>query len=229
MVMAVALVAVAVFAFPDMRVPSRGLTAPLTARRWDLPAWIGRRRYIRARAHRGLVGDLPDVLEMIARSLRGGTNLRGALADAMKHDSPAAHSLRPVMLRINAGDRLGEALDAWASRIDDPAADLVRAVLRLGDETGTAVASSLEQAATSLRDRAALTAEIQALSSQARLSSMVIGFAPLAFLAVSAIVDPASAAVLVTTRFGLACLALGLGLDVIGVRWMRRIGAGVAQ
>ena len=229
MLMSIVLVVVGVFALPDMRAPSRRFTIPALSRRWDLDTWIGRRSYIRARAHRRLVEDLPDVLEMIARSLRGGANLRGALADATEHDSPAAQSLRPVMSRVNAGDRLGEALDAWASRVDDPNADLARAVLRLGDATGAAVASSLEQAATSLRDRAALTAEIQALSSQARLSSIVIGFAPLAFLAVSATVDPASAAVLITTRFGLVCLAFGLVLDAIGVRWMRRIGAGVAQ
>ena len=113
--MSIVLVVVGVFALPDMRAPSRRFTIPALSRRWDLDTWIGRRSYIRARAHRRLVEDLPDVLEMIARSLRGGANLRGALADATEHDSPAAQSLRPVMSRVNAGDRLGEALDAWAS------------------------------------------------------------------------------------------------------------------
>jgi tight adherence protein B len=166
---------------------------------------------------------------MIARSLRGGANLRGALADATAHDTPAARSLRSVTSRVGAGERLGDALDAWAGRLEDPDADLARAVLRLGDATGAPVAGSLEQAATSLRDRAALAAEIQALSSQARLSAIVIGVAPLAFLTVSAAVDPTSAAFLVTTRFGLVCLVAGLGLDAIGVRWMRRLGLGVAR
>lgn len=223
------LVGVAVVAWPDLRPPIRRLVPPSQSPESKLVPWISRRSYGRARARRRLIGDLPDVLEMIARSLRGGANLGGALADATEHDTPAAQSLRSVISRVDAGDRFGDALDAWASDIDDQNADLARAVLRLGDATGAAVAGSLEQAATSLRDRAALAAEIQALSSQARLSAIVIGLAPLAFLAVSAAVDPASAALLVTTKFGLICFGLGLGLDAIGIRWMRRLGVGVAQ
>ncbi len=229
MLTAFILVGLATVAWPDLRPPGRPLVAAARSPRWNFAAWISRCSYVRARAHRRLIGELPEVLELIARSLRGGANLRGALADVTDQDTPAARSLRSVLLRVEAGDRLGDALDAWAARLDDPNADLARAVLRLGDATGAAVAGSLEQAATSLRDRAALAAEIQALSSQARLSAIVIGVAPLAFLALSAAVDPSSAAVLVTTRFGLACLVLGLGLDAIGVGWMRRLGLGVAQ
>ncbi len=165
----------------------------------------------------------------MARSLRGGSNLRGALAEVSVHDSAAARSLRTVSRRVDAGDRLGVALDVWAAGLGDADADLARAVLRLGDDAGAAVAGSLEQAAASLRDRAGLRSEIVALSSQSRLSAVVVGMAPLAFLGVSVVADPDSATLLVTTEFGVLCLFLGLALDATGVLWMRRIGQSIAR
>jgi len=230
MLMAGALAVLIVIAIgPDLRTPPRHPLRPITRPGRGIGPLLAGTGRARERERRRVVAGLPDTLELVARALRSGANLRGALADATEPDTPAARSLRTVIARLDAGDRLGPALDAWSATIDDVDVVLARAVLRLGDTTGAAVAGSLEHAATSLRDRAALSAEIAALSSQARLSAMVIGLAPLAFLTVSVVVDPDAGALLLTTDFGLLCLLGGLGLDAIGVRWMRRIGVSVTR
>ena len=77
-------------------------------------------------------------------------------------------------------------------------------------------ADALDGLATSLRDRLAVAAEARALSSQARMSAVVVGGAPLAYIAWSALVDPHALHVLTGTLFGRVCLLLGLGLEALG-------------
>jgi len=66
-------------------------------------------------------------------------------------------------------------------------------------------------------------AEARALSSQARLSALVVGGAPVAYLIFSAVVDPSSVDVLLATDAGRVCLVLGLGCEALAALWMRRI------
>ena len=55
------------------------------------------------------------------------------------------------------------------------------------------------------------------------MSALVVGAAPVAYLAFSTAVDPTSTAALVTTAPGRICLVLGLGFEVAGAWWMHRI------
>jgi tight adherence protein B len=55
------------------------------------------------------------------------------------------------------------------------------------------------------------------------MSAIVVGGAPIAYLAWSAIIDPHSVHVLLGTAVGRACLAAGFVLEVLGAWWMRAI------
>jgi len=182
-----------------------------------------------SRRRRRLIGALPELVDLIARGLRGGANLQLSMADAAASDGPASESLRAVLARVEAGERLGDGVDRWAAGLAHPDADMVRAVLRLGESTGGALAVSLERTAATLRERTALADEIKALTAQTRASSLVVALAPLGFLGVVVTVDRDSAAVLFTTPLGFACLVIGLLLDAAGIIWMSRIAAAVAR
>jgi tight adherence protein B len=183
----------------------------------------------RSRRRRRLIAALPELVDLIARALRGGANLQLAMAEAAASEGPASESLRAVLARVAAGERLGDGVDRWAAGLTHPDADMVRAVLRLGGSTGGALAVSLERTAATLRERTALADEIRALTAQARASSLVVALAPLGFLGVVVTVDRDSAAVLFTTPLGFACLLTGLLLDAAGIVWMSQIAAAVAR
>ncbi len=203
-------------------------TAMVISRRVDPLRGFGR-WLTRSRRHRLLIGALPEFVDLVARGLRGGANLHVALAEAAEGEGPASRSIREVLARVAGGERLGEGVDRWAAGLDHPDALMVRAVLRLGESTGGALALPLERAAATLRERAALSDEIRALTAQARASSMVVALAPLGFLGMVTLVDPGSATVLFTTPLGMVCLVVGLGLDAVGIAWMSRIAAAVEQ
>src|SRR5262249_49510438 len=90
-------------------------------------------------------------------------------------------------------------------------------------ELGGQSASAFDALASSLRQRLGVLAEARALSSQARMSAIVIGAAPIAYLVCSAAIDPRSAGLLFGTALGRICLVAGLALEVVGGLWMRRI------
>ena len=169
------------------------------------------------------------VLEAVARALRGGRSLLQAVDEAVTSlpRGPAVDDLIDVMGTVRSGLPLATALASWGSGADD-ARVLASAALTLGAEVGGASARSLDAAASGLRDRAALAREVRALTSQARASALVMVLAPVGFVIVAGAADRRIVATLLTTPTGLACIAVGLGLDAIGAGWMARMTRPVA-
>ena len=177
----------------------------------------------RGRGQRRFVAALPGFVDLVAARLRSGHTVATALADAATHRDVVAPDVDRVLRRVDLGEPLADALAWWA---DDRRHDAVRAVagsLAVAATTGGAAADALEGLARSLRDQLGARAEAAALSSQARMSAVVVGAAPVAYVAFASAVDPSAASALVTTPTGRVCLVAGLGLDLLGVLWMRRI------
>jgi tight adherence protein B len=183
-------------------------------------------RVLRARRERAIEHALPDALDAIARSLRSGASLRLAIGEAAA--GPLADDLGRVARDAADGVPLGVALDAWAAARPLPGVRLATAALGLGAETGGASAQAVDGVAATLRVHLAIAGEVRALSSQARMSALVIVLAPIAFTLLATSTDGRTARFLFATPFGWLCLALGLGLDAVGWLWMRRITGVVA-
>jgi tight adherence protein B len=176
------------------------------------------------RRDRRLEARLPEALEGVARGLRSGASLRLALGEA----APAlpgrlAEDVRAVVVAADGGVPLPAALEGWVERRPLPGVRLAVAALGLGAETGGAQARALDGVAQTLRGRLAVAAEVRALSSQARLSGLVIALAPLVFCGLATVTDARTAAFLFRTPLGLGCLVLGLALDAGAAAWMFRL------
>lgn len=170
-------------------------------------------------------GDpMPQTLELLARALRAGASLQTAV-EAVAADLPEA-GLSAVVARVRRGQDMAEAIDLWAFGSAERQA--VAALLVLGHESGAAMASSLDKAAASIRQRRALSDEIRALTAQTRISGVVVAVAPVGFGAVIALADREVLGVLFTTPVGLASLVLGVTLELLGVWWMSRLARGVS-
>jgi tight adherence protein B len=179
-------------------------------------------RLARGRAERRFVAALPGGLEQVAAALRGGAAVGEALL--VLGQSPAlAADVQRVRARAELGLGLPDALAAWPRERPLPEVRAVAGSLAVASTLGGRAADALDGLAASLRERLGALAEARALSSQARLSAVVVGGAPIAYLAFSAVVDPSSVDVLVGTEIGRVCLVLGLGCEVLAALWMRRI------
>ena len=167
---------------------------------------------------------LPAALEAAARSLRSGASLRLAIAEAaVATPGQLGRELAEVARQVAHGATLVVALEALAARRPVPGVRLAVAALCLAAETGGAQARAVDGVAATLRDRLGITAEVRALSSQARVSAMVIGLAPLVFAGFAVTTDPRTGRFLFHTPAGLALLAVGVSLDGLGWLWMQRL------
>ena len=175
------------------------------------------------------ISQLPEMLDVLARELRAGRNLHEAIQAASMLPSLYGLGLDTLVARFASGERLVEALDRWAGALNHPDGDLVRAVVSLGSVTGGALAGSMERAALTLRERAGLVDEVRVLTAQTRASAMLLFVAPIGFVVLLSMFDPASSAVVFTTGAGQLCLGLGLVLDVVGFVWMRWLVATVTR
>lgn len=182
---------------------------------------------LRARRGQGnarLEQGLPTALEAVARSLRSGASLRQAIAEAaVATPGRLGRELAQVARQVSEGATLAAGLEGLAARRPLPGIRLAVAALCLGVETGGARARAVDGVAATLRDRLAVAGELRALSSQARISALVIGVAPLAFGAFALTTDPRTADFLFHTPAGLGLLVVGVLLDGLGWLWMQRL------
>ena len=175
------------------------------------------------RARRRFTIELPGGLEQVAAHLRGGGTVAQGLAALAEGGGPLAADLRRVTARAELGLALPEALAVWPVERDLPDVRAATGALVVASSMGGRSAAALDGLAASLRDRLGFVAEAQSQSAQARLSAIVVGGAPLAFVVFTAMVDPTAVELLVGTGVGRVCLVVGLGLEALAALWMRRI------
>lgn len=152
-------------------------------------------------------------LEMCSRSLRTGSSLRSAVRTTNL----------PISTALADGHPLSVVLDDWAKRARQPAERMAATALALAAATGGPQAQAVDAAARAVRDRISATAEVAAHSAQARLSASVIASLPVVFVAWTLLADRRTAATLLGTPVGWLCLVVGLGLDAVGLAWVRAL------
>jgi len=167
---------------------------------------------------------LPDALEAVGRSVRSGASLVQALDEARNAiTGPLVSELDLLLKSVRLGNPLSVALDRLVARRPLAVVRLAAAALVFSSEAGGMRSQAIDGLAASLRDRVAVEREIHALASQTRFSAMVIAVLPVGFVLFSGATDPRIAGFLTGTALGRVCLGVGLGLDIVGLLWMRQL------
>ena len=201
-----------------------GGRVPGSARR-VLPWTDVARRWRRPRRPRDadVLDGLPEVLGSGARGALAGLSLVEALRVAASGPGAAAGELATVLEAHDRGLDLDTALRRWVEQRPLGEIRLLAAQLAAVATVGGSVADALTRTADVVRDRLRLRREASVQAAQARISTVVVGLAPLGFalLAVAG-GEGGTGGVLLGTPFGRAVLAVGIGLDLVGIGWMRR-------
>ncbi len=168
--------------------------------------------------------QLPDVLTIMASSLRAGHSFLQALDTTAKEIAqPAATEFQRVVAEIRLGRSAEDALGALAERVGS--ADFKWAVLAVNiqREVGGNLAEILDNVADTLRERATMRRQIRVLTSEGRLSAWVLGLMPFAIGLYMFTVNRDYIMLLFTEKLGLIMLG-GAGFMLLaGALWMRKI------
>jgi tight adherence protein B len=123
--------------------------------------------------------QMPDVMELLARSLRAGHTLPSAIELASQETpQPLGRELRLAYEEQRMGISMAEALRHMAERIDS--ADLryfVTAIL-IQAETGGNLAEIMEKIGQLIRNRLRFKAKVRALSAEGRFSAIIASLMP---------------------------------------------------
>lgn len=163
--------------------------------------------------------ELAGWCDALARDVRSGASLAAALR---AETPPTRTAFVEARHRLERGVPLADALSVPATSPDEHA---VLMVLSACADHGGPAAQPLDRVASTLRRRAADQAERAVHSAQARLSASVMTVLPGAVLVLLLTTSPSVRAV-VPTPFGAIVIVVGLGLNVLGWWWMRRIISG---
>jgi len=168
--------------------------------------------------------QLPDVLTILASSLRAGHSFMQALDTVAREIAqPAAVEFQRVVAEIRLGRATDDALEALAARVGS--ADFRWAVLAVNiqREVGGNLAEILDNVADTLRERATVRRQVRVLTAEGRLSAWVLAGLPIAIGIYMYAVNPDYIGLLFTTKLGLFMLGTAVVLMVLGVLWMRKI------
>jgi tight adherence protein B len=183
--------------------------------------WLAWRRVRRLAALRA---QLPEAVDLMARSLRAGHALPAALQMVGEESpDPLAEEFRITHDELNFGLGLDEALRNLATRV--PGEDmrfLVIAVL-LQRETGGNLAQLLTNIAQLVRARMRLLGKVRVLAAEGKFSAWILALMPPVVGAVLAAINPTFMSALWRDPIGVQLIQTCLILYVVGVLWMTRL------
>jgi tight adherence protein B len=168
--------------------------------------------------------QLPDILTMIAGSLRGGWGIQQAIGlAAQEAAAPAGPELKRVETETRLGMALERSLQLMADRMGSPDFHAAVGAIAVQREVGGNLAQVLDLVAKTVREREAMRRQIKALTSEGRLSAWILIALPFFVLAILLVTSPAYLVPLFMTPAGIALLTLGVLLMIIGSIWMYRV------
>lgn len=176
------------------------------------------------RRQRRFADQLPDVLQVIGGALRAGhafgTAVEGAVQEVAE---PASEELRRASVEARLGRPMDEALLDVAARTDSEDLTWVVSALAVQREVGGNLAEVLGNVADTLRARASVRRQVQALSAEGRLSANIIAAIPFLMFVVLTVISPDYMSLLFSEPLGRVMIGIGLTLLVAGVIWLRRL------
>lgn len=180
-----------------------------------------------ARGARVADARLPELVEHVARGLRAGHDLRGAvLAAGDVVGGVHGAALLAVVDQVDGGSPWADALQPWLDAHPRRPVELVAGAVGVAEAAGGGAGVALDGVAATLRSRFAVAEEARSLASQARASGAVLVGLPVVVAVGGAAADRKVADALLGTPWGLGCIALAVLLDGVGALWMHRIVTG---
>ena len=179
-------------------------------------------RILRRRA--AFSDQLPDMLQLIASTLKAGFSLPQALDAVVREgNQPAAGEFSRVLAEARIGGNLEDGLDAVASRMDSDDLRWTVMAIRIQQGVGGNLAEVLLTIASTIRERAFLRRQVRALSAEGRLSAYVLVALPLIVATWLFVSSATYMRPLYTTPLGYFLLVTAGTLVLIGTYWMHKV------
>lgn len=168
--------------------------------------------------------QLPEALDLMTRALRAGYGLSMALGMVGEQlQDPLASEFRQVFEQLQLGQDFGQAMGAMAQRVRSQDLHFLLIALTIQRKTGGNLTELLGSLARTMRERIKLKGKVRVLSSEGRLSGLMIGALPFVLGLLLTLINPGYMASLWTTETGHTVVGVGLFMLALGAAWMWKI------
>lgn len=194
------------------------LTAVGGAGPWLLLAHAARKRTGQLQA------QLPDVLMVIASSMRAGHSFMQALDMVTKEvGQPTASEFVRTVTEIRVGRPVEEALEAQAERARSEDFRWAVMAINIQRKVGGNLAEILETVADTIRERETIRRQVRVLSAEGRLSVLILTVLPFLLAGYIFVVVPSYLQTLFQTSIGVILLGAAGIMMLLGYVWMRKM------
>jgi tight adherence protein B len=198
---------------------------------WTVLAMVGWagfnlvRKSRRQASQRKVLGrGLVDLIDDMARQLRGGRGVAAGLLEAIKNSSAELQEvMEPVVASLTIGTPPSRAVAALGTQHNNRDLHSLATLLGAGEQLGGIRPDALDGLTVMMRERTTAGADVATQAAQARVSAVVLGCAPIVFCGLLVLSDGRSSAFLLHSPLGLGCAAMGLTLDLCGAVWMSAV------
>jgi tight adherence protein B len=171
---------------------------------------------------------LPECIDMLARALRAGHSVVGALEMlAGNAREPAGFEFSEVFKQLNLGFPMRNALLQLLDRV--PSADLrvlVTAIM-VQKDTGGNLVEILDRTVFVIRERLRIQGEIRVQTAQGRLTGWILTALPVVMMVLLNLVSPGYSSILFHDPFGRKLMYVSLGMLTAGGIVIRQIVNGI--
>lgn len=183
--------------------------------------WLAVKRYLRLSAFER---QLPDAMDLLARSLRAGHGLADGInliRDEMPE--PISGEFGRCYERQNLGLRLEDALEEMTVRVPNPDLRFFATAISLQRQTGGDAAEVLDKIGHLIRERFGIRGQIKALTGEGRLSGLVLIALPIVLAIYMYVRNPEYLRVLFTDPIGQKMLAGAVVSQILGTLVIKKI------
>lgn len=187
-----------------------------------LPRWVV--NFVKGGRQKKFSAEFANAIEVIVRGVKSGLPLMECLkVIGREAQEPLAGEFRRVTDQTSMGIPLDQALAKMFERVPLPEVSFFTIVLAIQQKAGGNLSEALGNLATVLRARKLMKEKVNALSSEAKASAMIIGALPIAVTVMVYFTSPDYIMQLFTDKTGHFALMVGGGMMGTGIFVMRQM------
>jgi tight adherence protein B len=178
----------------------------------------------KGRKTRVIEKQMPEAMELLARSLRAGHAMPSSIELAGKEiPDPLGGEMKTVYDEQRLGLGLNAALQRMGERVASQDLHYFVTAVVLQAETGGNLAEVMENIGYLIRERLKLKGKIQALSAEGRLSALILTLLPFFVFGTLLVISPRYLDPLLYNPSGQMIIGVALFNIIVGLLWMRKI------
>ena len=176
------------------------------------------------RRQRAFGEQLPDVLKLLASSLRAGFSLLQCLGAVTAQSVDPMHGeLEAALARIRLGEPVEDALESVAERLGSRDFHWTVMAIRIQREVGGNLAEILDTVAETMVERSRIRREVRTLTAEGRASAIILAALPVCLAMFIFVANKPYLEIMLLSTSGQIALLVGLIMELVGGWWMHRV------